>query len=428
MQTQELDRTHPWKQPDATAEPRAACRFCGMPLAKTFVDLGMSPLCQTHLETEDLNKGEEFFPLHVFICEGCMLVQLQAHVRPERIFSEYAYFSSYSDTLLRHVHDYVDSMMDRLCLGPQSQVVEIASNDGYLLQYFVSRGVRVLGVEPAANVARAAESKGVPTIVRFFGVDTARDLVDSGTTPDLLLGNNVLPHVPDLHDFVGGLKILLSPSGTVTMEFQHLMRMMEGNQFDTIYQEHFSYLSFNFVQKLFAHHGLSIYHVEEIPTHGGSLRIYACHTGMRPLRESVSEMQTLEDRAGMNTLGHYTSFAERVKETKRDLLEFLISAKRAGNTIVGYGAAGKTNTLLNYCGIRTDFIDYTVDRNPYKQGKFLPGTHIPIHSPDRILETRPHYLFIGPWNLAPEIMQQTAYIREWGGKWIIPIPTVKVIE
>jgi hypothetical protein len=392
------------------------------------VDLGMSPLCETYLEPAELNKAEELFPLNVFICESCLLVQLQAYVRPERIFSEYAYFSSYSDTLLQHAKEYVDAMMGRLVLGPRSQVVEIASNDGYLLQYFLAKGVPVMGIEPAANIARVAEQKGIRTVVRFFGVETARELAHSGIKADLLLGNNVLPHVPNIHDFVGGLKILLAPGGTITIEFQHLLRMMEGNQFDTIYQEHFSYLSLTMVQKVFAHHGLTIYDVDEISTHGGSLRIYACHEGDQAVGDNVSRVLTQEELIGMNSLEYYVSFAENVKKTKRDLLEFLIQVRRQEKTVVGYGAAGKTNTLLNYCGIRTDFIDYFVDRNPYKHGKSLPGTHIPIYPPDKIRQTRPDYLFIGPWNLAKEIIQQTAYIREWGGKWILPIPNVKVID
>ncbi len=406
-----------------------SCRFCRGPLSRTFVDLGMSPLCQSHLEPDELERGEEFFPLHVFLCEDCLLVQLRDYVGPERIFSEYAYFSSYVDTLLREAEAYVDEVAPRFDLGASSTVIEIASNDGYLLQYFVKMGIPVLGVEPAANVAEVAETKGIPTMVRFFGVETAEELVRGGTTADLLLGNNVLPHVPDLHDFVGGLKVLLKPGGTITIDFQHLMRMMEGNQFDTIYQEHFSYLSFTFVQKLFAHHGLAIFDVAELGTHGGSLRIFATHAdGGPPPGQRVAEMLQTEDRAGMNRLDHYTRFEERVKETKRQILDFLIQAKREGKSIAGYGAAGKTNTLLNYCGIRSDFIDYTVDRNPYKQGKFLPGTHIPILDPAHIRETKPDYLFLGPWNLAAEIMEQTAYIRDWGGKWLVPIPEVKVVS
>ena len=412
-----------------TKQASPTCRYCRHPLERTFVDLGMSPLCQSHLALEELDKGEEFYPLHVFLCENCMLVQLRDYVSPQQIFSEYAYFSSYVDTLLNEAKSYVEDVVPRFHLGGDSTVVEIASNDGYLLQYFQQKGIPVLGIEPAANVAEAAESKGVPTTVRFFGVDTAASLAGDGVQADLLLGNNVLPHVPDLHDFVGGLKIMLKPDGVITIDFQHLMRMMEGNQFDTIYQEHFSYLSFTFVEKLFAHHELKIFDVAELGTHGGSLRIFACHReNSRSLEPTVSEMLQVEEGAGMNALDHYSKFEEQVKETKRQILEFLIHAKREGKSVAGYGAAGKTNTLLNYCGIRSDFIDYTVDRNPYKQGKFLPGTHIPIFEPDRIRDTKPDYLFLGPWNIASEIIEQTAYIRDWGGKWLVPIPEVKVIS
>lgn len=406
------------------------CRFCRASLQSVFVDLGLSPLCQSQVEPEALDAGEEFFPLKVFICDACMLVQLPAHVGPDRIFGgEYPYFSSYVDTLLRQAEAYAEMASSRFALDGRSKVVEVASNDGYLLQYFARKGIPVLGVEPAANVARAATGKGIPTVVRFFGQDTARMLAAEGGRADLLLGNNVLPHVPDLHDFVGGLRILLKPDGVVTLDFQHLLRMMEGLQFDTIYQEHFSYLSFAFVRKLLAHHGLAVFDVERIPTHGGSLRVFARHAeaGGAPTAR-VSETLEEEAAAGLGGMDAYAGFAERVRECKRGLLEFLIGAKRAGKTIAGYGAAGKTNTLLNYCGIRTDFLDYTVDRNPHKQGRWLPGTRIPIEDPARLRETRPDYLFVGPWNLADEIMEQTAYIREWGGKWIIPIPAVKVAD
>jgi hypothetical protein len=414
---------------EMTERSIAGCRFCAKPLRRTFLDLGMSPLCQTVLAPEDLNKGEEFYPLHVFICDDCRLVQLQQYVTPDRIFSEYAYFSSYVGTLLRHSETYVESVTQRFGLGAQSKVIEVASNDGYLLQFFVKRNIPVLGIEPAANVAKEAEKKGVPSLVRFFGVETANRLAAEGERADLLLGNNVLPHVPDLHDFVGGLKIVLKPEGVITIEFQHLMRMMEGLQYDTVYQEHYSYLSFAFVVKLFAHHQLTIFDVEEIGTHGGSLRIFACHDrATHQVNPRVSDMLKLEESRGLNRLDYYDGFRNRVLESKRRLLEFLINAKRQGKTIAGYGAAGKTNTLLNFCGIRTDFIDYTVDRNPYKQGKFLPGTHIPIHAPDKIKETRPDYLFVGTWNIQQEVMEQTSYIRDWGGQWIIPIPEVRVLS
>lgn len=405
------------------------CRFCGVPLTRTFIDLGMSPLCQSVLEPAQLNEAETFFPLHVFVCESCRLVQLQQYVVPDQIFSEYAYFSSFSDSMLAHAQTYVNAILARHTLDQSSKVVEVASNDGYLLQYFVKRGIPVLGVEPAANVARAALDKGVPTCVRFFGVETAKALLADGTGADLLVANNVLPHVPDLHDFVGGIKILLQPEGIGTIEFQHLMRMVEGNQFDTIYQEHYSYLSLAVVRRLLERHGLRLFDVEEISTHGGSLRIYLCHKDARhPLSENVARILEEEAQRGVENLSYYEGYEERVKETKRQLLSFLIDAKRNGKTVAGYGAAGKTNTLLNFCGIRSDFIDYFVDRNPYKQGRFLPGSHIPVHSPEKIGETKPDYLFVGPWNLLPEIMNQTSYIREWGGKWVVPIPEVRVVE
>jgi 2-polyprenyl-3-methyl-5-hydroxy-6-metoxy-1,4-benzoquinol methylase len=389
----------------------------------------MSPLCQSHLNASDLNGPEEFYPLHVFVCERCLLVQLQKYVSPEKIFSEYAYFSSFVDTLVREAERYVCAVIPRFGLGPSSSVIEVASNDGYLLQHFVKRGIPVLGIEPAANVARSAEAKGVTSVVRFFGESAAEQLRQEGFVADLVLANNVLPHVPDLHDFVGGLKILIKDTGVITVDFQHLLRMMQGNQFDTIYQEHFSYLSFTLVEKLFAHHNLSIFDVEELSTHGGSLRVFAGHVGAgRDRSPAVQSLLDLEAGEGMNTLDYYTRFTRRVQDTKRQLLGFLIDAKHKGKSIVGYGAAGKTNTLLNYCGIRSDFLDYVVDRNPYKQGKFLPGTHLPILAPDRIRETRPDYLFIGPWNLVDEIVGQTSYIREWGGQWIVPIPDVRVLS
>ena len=406
------------------------CRFCAQPLSRTFVDLGLSPLCQTVIEDFELGRGETYYPLHVFICDNCLLVQLLEYVSPDEIFSEYAYFSSFIDTLVNQAAEYADAMTERFALGPESRVIEIASNDGYLLQHFVKKGIPVLGIEPAANVAAAAEEKGVTSLVRFFGVETAQALVADGVQADLLLGNNVLPHVPDLHDFVGGAKLLAKPEGIITFDFQHLMRMMAGNQFDTIYQEHYSYLTFTVVGKVFAHHGLTIFDVEELPTHGGSIRVFARHAEAAgpAVTDRVAAMLAAEDAAGLNDLDHYAEYSERVRETKRALLEFMIAAKREGKTIAGYGAAGKTNTLLNFCGIGRDFLDYTVDRNPYKQGKFLPGTLIPIHDPSMLSQTKPDYVFIGPWNLVDEIVGQTSYIREWGGKWVVPIPKLRVIE
>lgn len=404
------------------------CRFCGSILQYTFADLGMSPLCQRHVKPEELNYMEAFYPLHVYVCKNCFLVQLQEYVKPEEIFTEYAYFSSYSDSWLDHCKSYVNIMIDRFGLNTDSQVIEIASNDGYLLQYFYERNIPALGIEPAANVADVAIKKGIPTIVKFFGEKTAKELMTSEKQADLLLGNNVLAHVPDINDFVKGMKILLKPNGTITMEFPHLLQLMGQNQFDTIYHEHFSYLSFTTVEKIFGFHGLALFDVENLPTHGGSLRIYACHREdtSKPISYRVEEMKAQEAKAGISSLETYASFSEKVKETKRKLLEFLVTAKRQGKTIAGYGAPGKGNTLLNYCGIRTDFIDYTVDRNTYKQGNYLPGTRIPIYSPDKIKETRPDYILILPWNLKDEIMEQMAYIREWGGQFVTPIPETRV--
>jgi hypothetical protein len=411
------------------APARGACRFCGASLQHTFVDLGMSPLCESYLRADQLNDMEPFYPLHVYVCDRCFLVQLEEYVRPDAIFTEYAYFSSYSDSWLEHARRYTEKMIEELSLTSSSQVVEVASNDGYLLQYFVQRGIPALGIEPAENVARVAIEKGVPTLTEFFGREFARTLVARGQRADLLIGNNVLAQVHDVNDFVGGMKILLAPRGVITMEFPHLMRLVEENQFDTIYHEHFSYFSLLSVSAIFEAHGLQICDVEELDTHGGSLRIYAYHRDdpMRPVTPRIDLLRAREATAGLDDLAYYQQFAERVRETKRKLLEFLIRAKRAGQTVVGYGAPGKGNTLLNACGIRTDFLDYTVDRNPYKHGKYLPGTHIPIHPPERIRETRPDYVLILPWNLKQEIMTQLDYIREWGGQFVIPIPEVQVV-
>ncbi len=404
------------------------CRFCGEALRHIFVDLGMSPLCQSHIELEQLNCMERFYPLRVLVCDRCFLVQLQEYVSPQEIFGEYAYFSSYADTWLEHARRYVDAMIERFKLGQSSQVVEIASNDGYLLQYFVKRGIPALGVEPAANVAAVAVQKGVPTLVEFFGEALARRLAAEGRPADLVVGNNVLAHVPDLNGFVEGLRVLLKPHGVVTMEFPHLSRLVEENQFDTIYHEHFSYFSLWSVEQVFAAHGLAIFDVEELPTHGGSLRIYAGPTvgTVRRVTDSVVELRAREVEAGYTRLEHYFLFGERVRRTKWKILDLLIGLKRQGKSIAGYGAPGKGNTLLNYCGIRTDFLDYTVDRSPYKQGKFTPGTHIPIYPPDKIRQTKPDYILILPWNLKDEIMNQMSYIRKWGGKFIVPIPEVTI--
>jgi SAM-dependent methyltransferase len=404
------------------------CRFCGLELQYTFVDLGMQPLCESYLDPDQLNQMEPFYPLHTYVCRNCFLVQLEEYVSPERIFAEYAYFSSYSETWLNHAENYAEMIINRLGLDRRSQVVEIGSNDGYLLQYFVRKGIPVLGVEPAANVATAAIRKGIPTTVQFFGLKTASELAAEKKHADLLIGNNVLAQLPDLNGFVKSMKILLKPNGTITMEFPHLMKLMAGNQFDTIYHEHFSYFSFLTAERVFAAHDLTIFDVEELPTHGGSLRIYARHSEdtAKCVTRHVDELRAREKTEGFMDLEKYFSFVEKVKETKRDLLSFLISLKRKKKSIIGYGAPGKGNTLLNYCGIRSDFLDYTVDRNSYKQGKFLPGTHIPIFHPDRVKETKPDYVLILPWNLKDEIMKQMSYVGKWGGRFIVPIPEVKI--
>jgi SAM-dependent methyltransferase len=410
---------------------RLDCRFCAAPLRHTFVDLGTSPLCQKHVTPERFSHAEAFYPLHVYVCDQCFLVQLPEYVSREEIFDdEYAYFSSYSDTWLKHARDYVEMMTRKLGLGPKSRVVEVASNDGYLLQYFVAQGVPVLGIEPTANTAAEAVKKGVPTLVKFFGGQTAREVVAEHGSADLVLGNNVLAHVPDLNDFVAGLKLLLAPGGVVTMEFPQLLHLIDRNYWDTIYHEHFSYLSFTTVEKVFSRHGLTLFDVDELPTHGGSIRIYARHADHRghPVEPRVAEMKAREQQAGHYQLDYYQSFGEQVKECKRRLLEFLIDVKRQGKSVAAYGAPGKGNTLLNYCGIRTDFIDYTVDRSPHKQGNFLPGSRIPILHPDKVAETKPDYLLILPWNLREEIMRQMAHVREWGGRFVVLIPEVEVFE
>lgn len=404
------------------------CRFCKTPLTHSFLDLGMSPLANSYPRPEDLYQKECFYPLHAFVCGECFLVQLAAFHAPDQLFSDYAYFSSYSETWLKHAQAYVEYMLERFGFDSGSQVVEIGSNDGYLLQYFKKSGVPVLGVEPAKNVAKAAQASNIPTMVKFFGLKTAKGLAQEGVQADLLVANNVLAQVPDLNDFVQGLKALLKPHGIVTIEVPHLVKLMEENQFDTIYHEHFSYFSFITLQRIFAEHGLIIFDVERLPTHGGSLRLYARHANdaTKPITTSVEYLRGCELQAGLNLLETYASFSPKVQETKRKLLEFLIQAKRAGKSIVGYGAPAKGNTLLNYCGIRSDFIDYTVDRSPHKQNHYLPGTHIPIYHPDRIKETRPDCLLILPWNLKDEIMQQMQHVREWGGRFVVPIPQVEV--
>jgi SAM-dependent methyltransferase len=409
------------------ADDGKGCRFCGGVL-HDFVDLGMSPLCESFLAKEQLNTVEHFYPLAAHVCANCFLVQLQEYVAPEQIFTEYAYFSAFSDAWLDHARGYVDTMTSKLRLDATSRVIELGSNDGYLLQYFVAKGIPVLGIEPAANVAAAAEKRGVPTRVKFFGTATAEALAAEGIQADLVVGNNVLAQVPDLNSFVEGIRIVLKPQGVCTIEFPHLLTTMVGNQFDQIYHEHFSYFSALTAERVFAAHGLRLFDIEEIWTHGGSLRIHACHAAdaTHPTTPRVAALIDRERKAGLDRLETYVRFVDQVRETKRKLLSFLIDAKGRNKTIVGYGAPGKGNTLLNYCGIRTDFLDYTVDRNPYKHGRYLPGTHIPIFAPDKIAATKPDYVLILPWNLKDEIATQLAYIRAWGAKFVVPIPELTV--
>jgi SAM-dependent methyltransferase len=387
----------------------------------------MSPLCETYPSAADLNCGETYYPLHAYVCAECGLVQLEEYESQENIFCDYPYFSSYSDSWLRHCENYCDEMMKRFGLNGQSFVVEVASNDGYLLQYFVCRKVPVLGIEPAANVAKVAAQKGVPTLAKFFGTQLAKELAEDRCA-DLIIGNNVLAQVPDLNDFVEGLKILLKPNGVLTLEFPHLLRLIERNEFDTIYHEHFSYFSMLTTVRILKAHGLKAFDVEEFPTHGGSLRVYACRAEnyTHHVEPSVGKLIAEEEKAGLGSFEGYKSFAKQVRETKIALVDFLLAAARQGKSVAGYGAPGKSATLLHYCGIGKDLIEYTVDRSPYKQGRFLPGSHIPIHDPDWIRRTKPDYVLILPWNLKDEIMEQLQFIREWGGRFIVPIPTVTI--
>jgi len=388
----------------------------------------MAPLVSSYLQAKDLHRAEVFYPLRVYVCDECYLVQLPAAETPEKLFSNYPYFSSVSASWLKHAKAYVEHMIARYQFDSGSQVIEIASNDGYLLQYFKEKGVPVLGIEPAANIAEFARNAGIPTVVKFFGRQTAQELVLEGKQADLLLGNNVLAHVPDINDFVSGMKILLKPDGMITMEFPHLLKLMEENQFDTIFHEHFSYLSFMTVDRIFAEHGLAIFDVEEVPTHGGSLRVYArnAETQERAKTERARELRERELRAGFDRIDGYASFEKKAQITKHKLIKFLVEAKQEKRSIVGYGAPGKGCILLNYCGIRSDFLDYVVDLSPHKQGLFIPGTHNPIYHPDKIRETKPDYVLILPWNLKSEIMEQMNFIREWGGRFIVPIPEVMV--
>lgn len=406
------------------------CRFCGNSLRRRFVDLGVSPLANSYLMRAQLDEMEPFYPLRAYVCTACYLVQLPEVQSPDAIFTDYAYFSSYSDTLLEHCRVYAEQVVKRLGLDGGSRVVEVASNDGYLLRYFKAQGIPVLGVEPAANVARAAEKIGIPTRVEFFGTQTAERMRRADQQADLIVGNNVLAHVPDLNDFVRGFRVLLKPGGVATLEFPHLVRLIEGNQFDTVYHEHYSYFTFSTVNKVFAHHGLKLFDVDEIPVHGGSLRIYGCHAHDRSkaVEGRVDNLLQREKQAGVNDLRYYERYAERVRRSKREILEFMVRAKNEGKRVAGYGAPAKANTLLNYCGLGTDFIDYTVDRNPHKQGRYLPGTHIPIHDPSKVEETRPDYLVVLPWNIKEEIMEKMSHVRAWGGKFVVLIPSVEIYD
>ena len=405
------------------------CRLCQTPLRRTFVDLGMSPLCESFLTAGQLDAMEPTYPLHVLLCERCFLVQLREYVTPEHIFTEYAYFSSYSTSWVAHAKAYCEMISGRLGLGRGSLAVELASNDGYLLQHFAPLGVPVLGIEPAANVAKVAEAKGVPTRVDFFGVRLAQALAAEGHSADLIIGNNVLAQVPDLNDFVAGIAILLKPEGVVTLEFPHLERLMAENQFDTIYHEHFSYFSGLTIAHMAARHGLKLIDVETLETHGGSLRVYLAHQASRhEPSPRTSELLAQERRQGLDDVATYSAFAAKVQRTKRELLAFLIQVKNEGKSICGYGAPGKGNTLLNYCGIGTDFLDFTVDRNPYKHGRFTPGMHIPIRPVEAIDAAKPDYILILPWNLKREIVAQMRHASQWGAKFVVPIPTVTVID
>ncbi len=409
------------------------CRFCAEPLAHVMCDLGMSPLANSYVSFEHAQDAEKSYPLKVWVCENCLLAQLEAFESPDAIFGDYLYFSSFSTSWVEHARRYCEMMIDRFGFGSNSQIVEIASNDGYLLQHFKAKGIPVLGIEPAANVAKVAwEEKQIPSVVKFFGRETARELVGDGFAADLLMGNNVLAHVPDINDFVEGLMIALKPSGVITFEFPHLLRLIEGNQFDTIYHEHFSYLSFLAVEKVFARHGLTLFDVEELPTHGGSLRIFARHqentAPVAAITTRVEAMRKQETDFGLTEMATYTATGEQVKATKRKLLKFLIEAKDAGKSVVCYGAAAKGVTLVNYCGVRDDLVDYVVDKSPHKQNHYMPGVRIPIFGPERIFETKPDYVLILPWNLQKEISGEMSGIRDWGGRFVVPIPEVRVLD
>jgi cyclopropane fatty-acyl-phospholipid synthase-like methyltransferase len=406
------------------------CRFCGHPLKYIFADLGVQPFCESYLTVEDQNKMEPFYAIRVYFCDNCMLVQLEESMTPKELFTNYAYFSSHSKGWLKHIESYAEMITAKLNLNNKNQVVEIGSNDGYLLQFFAQRGIAVIGVEAARNVAEEAIKKGIPTLVNFFDKATCEKLIGQNKKADLLVGNNILAQVPDLNSFVENLRSLLKPKGIITIEFHHIMKLIDNGQFDTISHERFSYFSFRVVEKIFASHGLKIFDVEEIPTHGGSLRIYACHVedNSKPISTHITELRRKEDDDGLSEVSKYITFNEKINKTKRGILGYLIELKNRNKSIAGYGAHAEANTLLNFCGIRSDFLDYTADRNPNKQGKFLGGTRIPIYHPDKLRETKPDYVFILPWAIKGELMSQMAYIGEWGGKFIVPIPELTVYD
>jgi hypothetical protein len=405
------------------------CRFCGEKNLQTFCDLGKTPLSNAYLYPQDLGKEEIFYPLHALLCPSCLLVQLQEFQTPQEIFKDYAYFSSYSSSWLKHCQEYVNKMVKRFSLTSSHFVMELASNDGYLLQFFKEFHIPTLGIEPAENVAKMAQKSGIPTIAKFFGTQLAKELKKEKKCPDLLIGNNVLAHVPDLNDFVQGMKILLNKEGVVTMEFPHLLQLMQNVQFDTIYHEHFSYFSFLTVEKIFAAHGLSLFDVEELPTHGGSIRIYAKHLEdlSKEILPSVSHLKEKEISFGLDVNKSYLSFSQKVETVKEDLMSFLMECKKNRKKVAGYGAPAKGNTLLNYCEVTPELLPFTVDISPHKQGRFLPGTHIPIMKPEDLQKEKPDYLLILPWNIKKEIMEQTSYLRSWGGKFVVAIPSLEVI-
>ena len=404
------------------------CRFCGSHLSETFADLGMSPLSNSFIPPERARSMEPTYPLHAWVCSECRLVQLEEFESPEHIFSDYLYFSSFSESWLRHAEAYADAMIARFGLGAESRIVEIASNDGYLLQWFLKRGCQVLGVEPAANVAKVAVERGIPSEVAFFGVATAQRLKAQGHAADQMAANNVLAHVPDLKDFVSGFAVLLKPEGVATFEFPHLLRQMQENQFDTIYHEHFSYLSLHVVQRILAGQGLRVFDITELPTHGGSLRVFACHQGASHAEHpAVARVLAEEAAFGLESAEAYRAFAKQVVDVKAGLLRFLLDARDAGKSVVAYGAPAKGNTLLNYCGVGPDLVRFTVDRSPYKQGTLLPGVRIPVRAPEAILEAKPDYVLILPWNLRDEIIGQMAAVRGWGGRFVVPIPSLQVL-